>query len=225
MELNHAMRTTFAAREFVDEPVSDNVLYDILENARFAPSGGNRQGNRVIIVRDEARRDALAQYSEPAAKRYVAQLVRGENPWNSVIPTTATEQEIDETDVPSILVDSFRSAPVVLVFVVDLKVVASMDQYLSRVGMISGASIYPFVWNVLLGARQAGLGGTITTLAAAKEADVRTLLNIPEDHAVAAVVPIGKPVKQLTKLKRKPVAEIATSESFDGPQFAGPQSS
>ena len=218
------MRTTFAAREFVDEPVSDNVLYDILENARFAPSGGNRQGNRVIIVRDEARRDALAQYAEPAAKRYVAQLVRGENPWNSVVPTTATEQEIDETDVPSILVDSFRSAGG-LVFVVDLKVVASMDQYLSRVGMISGASIYPFVWNVLLGARQAGLGGTITTLAAAKEADVRTLLNIPEDHAVAAVVPIGKPVKQLTKLKRKPVAEIATSESFDGPQFAGPQSS
>ena len=89
------------------------------------------------------------QYAEPAAKRYVAQLVRGENPWNSVVPTTATEQEIDETDVPSILVDSFRSAPVVLVFVVDLKVVASMDQYLSRVGMISGASIYPFVWNVL----------------------------------------------------------------------------
>ena len=80
--------------------------------------------------------------------------------------------------MPSILVDSFRSAPVVLVFVVDLKVVASMDQY-SRVGMISGASIYPFVWNVLLGARQAGLGGTITTLAAAKEADVRTLPIFP----------------------------------------------
>ena len=106
-----------------------------------------------------------------------------------------------------------------LVFVVDLKVVASMDQNLERIGMISGGSIYPFVWNVLLAARHAGFGGTITTLPAAEEAGVQALLNIPADHAVAAVVPLGKPVKQLTKLKRKPVEEIATRERFDGDPF------
>ena len=94
-----------------------------------------------------------------------------------------------------------------------------MDQYLARVGMISGGSIYPFVWNVLLAARQAGFGGTITTLPVAEEGQVQALLNIPADHAVAAVVPLGKPVKQLTKLKRKSVEEIAIRERFDGEAF------
>ena len=44
MELYDVMRTTFSAREFTDAPVPDEVLYKILDNARFASSGGNRQG-------------------------------------------------------------------------------------------------------------------------------------------------------------------------------------
>lgn len=52
MELYDVMRTTFAARDYTSDRLPDEVLYDILENARFAPSGGNRQGNRVIVVRD-----------------------------------------------------------------------------------------------------------------------------------------------------------------------------
>lgn len=117
------------------------------------------------------------------------------------------------------LVDSFRLAPVVLVFVVDLKVVASMDKELDRVGVISGASIYPFVWNVLLCARQAGYGGTITTLAAAEEPAVQSLLSIPGDHAVAAVVPLGRPKKLLTRLRRNSVEDIAVRDRFDGAPF------
>lgn len=221
MELNEVMRTTFAAREFDGTPLPDDVLYDILENARFAPSGGNRQGNRVIVVRDANTREHLAKIAEPAAKRYAAQVKRGESPWNSMIPTVATPDEIEATPAPAMLTDSFRDASVVLVFLVDLNVVASMDQFLSRVGMISGASIYPFVWNVLMGARQAGFGGTLTTLAAAHEPRVKTLLNIPDNYALAAVVPIGKPVKQLTHLKRKAVSDIAASERFDGKPFTG----
>ena len=59
MELNDVMRTTFAARDYTGEEMSDAVLYEILDNARFAPSGGNRQGNRVIVVRDQKTKDAL----------------------------------------------------------------------------------------------------------------------------------------------------------------------
>jgi hypothetical protein len=91
MELFEVMRTTFAAREFTDARVPDEVLYDVLENARFAPSGGNRQGNRVIVVRDEATREALGKLAEPAAKRYTAQRAAGESPWNSVIPPQVSE--------------------------------------------------------------------------------------------------------------------------------------
>ncbi|NKC16827.1 MAG: nitroreductase [Gammaproteobacteria bacterium] len=220
MNLDDVMRTTFSARDYTAEDLPDSVLYQILDNARFAPSGGNRQGNRVIVVREADTKEALARLAEPAAKRYMAQIEAGENPWNAVNPTAVSEQQIEATRAPARLIDSFRHAPVVLVFVVDLCVVASMDQYLSRIGVISGASIYPFVWNVLLGARQAGFGGTITTLAAAEEPKVQSLLGIPEHFAVAAVVPLGRPVKQLTRLTRKPVAAIATRERFDGAAFA-----
>ena len=210
------MRTTFAARDYTGEDLPDNLIYDLIENARFAPSGGNRQGNRVIVVRSQETRNALSRLAEPAAKRYVAQIKAGESPWNAVTPTSVTSEEIEATPAAPPLINSFKEASVVLVFVVDLRVVASMDQDLDRIGVISGASIYPFVWNVLLGARQSGFGGTITTLAAARESDVQTLLNIPKEFAVAAVVPLGKPVKQFTKLKRNSVEEIASVEYFDG---------
>ena len=219
MELNDAMRTAFAAREFTGEPLPDAVLYEILEHARFAPSGGNRQGNRVIVVRDPRTRDTLAKLAEPAAKRYAAQKAAGENPWNSIMPSALADSVFEQTEPPPMLTHSFRNASVVLVFVVDLKVVASTDQYLDRVGVISGASIYPFVWNVLLGARQAGFGGTITTLAVARESEVQALLGIPGDCAVAAIVPLGRPVKQLTKLRRRRVEEIAARERFGGKPF------
>ncbi len=219
MELYDVMRTTFAAREYTGDPLPDAVLHDILENARFAPSGGNRQGNRVIVVRDPATRNRLAELAEPAAKRYCAQTEAGESPWNTITPTKVTPEEIAATPALARLTEPYGKASVVLVFVVDLKLVASMDQDLERIGVISGASIYPFVWNVLMAARQAGFGGTITTLAVAEEAKVKALLDIPPDFAVCAVVPLGRPVKQLTKLRRRSVAEIATRERFDGAAF------
>ncbi len=220
MELYDVMRTTFAAREYSGDPLPDVVLYEILENARFAPSGGNRQGNRVIVVRDAATRDQLARLAEPAAKRYAAQIQAGESPWNSVLATKVTPEEIADTPAPAALTEPCRKASVVLVFVVDLTVVASMDQDLERIGIISGASIYPFVWNVLMAARQAGLGGTITTLGTAEEPKVQALLDIAPEFAVCAVVPLGRPLKRLTRLSRRPVEEIAVRERFDGEAFA-----
>jgi nitroreductase len=176
----------------------------------------------VIIVRDAASREALAKLAEPAAKRYAAQRAAGESPWNSVIPTAVSDETIAATPAPETLTNSYRNAKAVLVFIVDLRLVASMDQYLDRVGVISGGSIYPFVWNALLGLRQAGFGGTITTIPVTREADIQTLLNIPSHFAVAALVPVGKPVKQLTKLTRRPVEEIAVCERFDGAPFRRP---
>ncbi len=219
MELYDVMRTTFAAREYTGDPLPNEVLHDILDNARFAPSGGNRQGNRVIVVRDPETRNRLAQLAEPAAKRYAAQMRAGESPWNTIVPTAVTAEEIAAAAAPAVLTEPHRNASVVLVFAIDLKLVASMDQDLDRIGVISGASIYPFVWNVLMAARQAGFGGTITTLAVAEEPKVKALLDIPPDFALCAVVPLGRPVKQLTKLRRRAVEEIATRERFDGAAF------
>ncbi len=220
MELYDVMRTAFSARVFTDEPVSDEVLGRILDNARFAPSGGNRQGWRVIVVRDPQRRSALGPLLEPTAKRYLAELGAGANPWNTIEPAAVSQADIDAVVLPPGFVDRLVQAPVLLLITVDLSVVASMDQHLPRIGVISGASVYPFVWNILLAARNEGLGGTLTTFLVPAEATVRTLFGIPENHALVAMLPIGKPVKQLTRLRRNPVAAFATIDTFDGEAFA-----
>jgi len=220
MELEEAQRTTFSAHDFTSDPLPDATLYRILERARFAPSGGNRQGWRVIVVRDRATREALAALNAPAAKRYAAQVANGESPWNTIDPPRVDAATIERTTPPGRLTESVLKAAAVLVICVDLKVVASTDSELKRVGVISGASIYPFAWNVLLAARQEGFAGTITTLAVAQEPKIQALLGIPAHVAVAAVMPLGRPVKQLTKLKRKPVEEFAMLERWGGSPLA-----
>jgi nitroreductase len=220
MELYDVMRTTFSARDFTADPVPDSVLVTILDHARFAPSGGNRQGWKVVVVRDQKTKDQLAGFSGIAAKRYAAQAANGENPWNSIDPPRVDAATIEKTEPPKRLSEPLSKAPVVLVLCVDLKVVASIDQNLKRVGIISGASVYPFAWNILMGARHEGYAGTITTLATAQEPKIQELLGLPPHVAVCAVIPLGRPVQRLTKLKRKPVSEFAMRERWGGPPLA-----
>lgn len=216
MELYEVMRTTFAAREFTDAPVSDEVIAGILENARFAPSGGNRQGWKVLVVREEASRAKLGELIKPQMQRYVAQVKAGEAPLNTINPSLVSDAEIAETQVPQTMLDNLTGASVILLVFVDLSVVASFDSGLDRVGVISGASIYPFVWNILLAARSEGLGGTLTTFVAGAEPQLKDYFGVPDEMAFAAMIPLGQPVKQLTKLKRKPVADFVTKERWDG---------
>lgn len=220
MDLYDVMQTTFAARDFVDEAVPDDVIRRILGHARFAASGGNRQGWKVIVVRNDATREALIPLMRPAVKRYIAQVRAGESPWNTINPTRLTESEIAATAVPDTMIRKLTHAPVLLFVFVDLALVASLDQRLDRIGVISGASIYPFVSYILLAARNEGYGGTLTTFIADQEAALQTLLGVPAQMAFAAMIPLGKPVKQLTKLTRKPVDEFAVLERCDGPSLA-----
>ena len=221
MELFEVMRTTFSAREFTNDPVPDDALVKILDHARFAPSGGNRQGWKVIVVREQKTKDELARLSSMAAKRYAAQVANGESPWNTIDPPRVDRATIERTDPPKRLSEPLAKAPVVLVLCVDLKVVASIDQELKRIGVVSGASIYPFAWNILMGARHEGFAGTITTLAVAQEPAIQSLLGLPAHVAVAAVMPLGRPVQRLTKLKRKTVPEFAMRERWGGAPLGG----
>ena len=110
MELYDVMRTTFSARDFTDDPLPDETLFKILDNARFASSGGNRQGWHVIIIRDSNTREQLSALTEPAAKRYVAQIQAGESPWNSVDPTSVSDETIAQTQPPARLTDPVRKS-------------------------------------------------------------------------------------------------------------------
>lgn len=222
MDFSEVARTTFSAREFVDEPLPDELLFRILDSARFAPSGGNRQGWRVIVVRDIETRRKLADICNPVVKEYVAQARVGESPFNTVSPTKVTAADVANAKPGYKLFDTMQDihrVPVVLVVAVNLFDIASFDAELKRVGVVSGASIYPFVWSILLAARNEGYAGVMTTFISRQEQKAQDLLNLPLEYAVAALIALGKPVKQLTKLTRKPVSEFTTIDRFDGDMF------
>lgn len=219
MDLTEAMRTTFAARNYTDDPVSDETLHRILDNARFAPSGGNRQGWRVIVVRDPGVRASLRRLMQPTVRQYIAQVSAGEVPFNTIVPSEVSQQTIDATSSRFPLIDNLDAAPALLIVCVDLTQVTSLDAGLDRVGVISGASIYPFVWSILLAARGEGLGGVLTTFLANAEPEARAILEIPDEFAIASMVAIGQPVKQLTRLSRKPVADFTRVDRWTGSSF------
>jgi nitroreductase len=222
MEFAEVVRTTFACREFTDEPVPDEVIHRLLDQARFAPSGGNRQGWKVVVVKDRATRARLAELCEPTMAVYLAQVRAGEAPWNTIVPTSVDVEEAARHPSGFSLLSELADVPALLVVGVDLGVVASFDQKLDRIGVISGASVYPFVWNILLAARNAGLGGALTTFLAGEEPAAQAVLGFPAHVAVAAMIPLGHPRRQLTRLSRKPVEAFATIDRFDGPALGAP---
>lgn len=219
MELSDAMRTTGAIRTFTDEPVTDDQLRAVLDDARFAPSGGNRQGWRVAVVRDAGLRRRLAEACAPVWNEYVAQTAAGETPFSV---TTASSIDLDaarSTPSPNPLLDELDSAPAVLVVAVDLGALAVMDRDLDRPSIVGGASVYPFCQNLMLAARNHGLGGVMTTFLARVEPDVSEPLGLPDGYAIAAMIVLGHPVRHLTRLRRAEVEEFATIDRFDGQAF------
>ena len=157
----------------------------------------------MVVARSPETRAALEPLMLPTMQRYVAEQRAGLSPWNPLGPSPVSAETCAETDVPDALLAPLRTAPVLLFLFVDLGKVAAMDQHLDRVGVISGAA--------------EGLGGTLTTFLAPEERAVAKLLEVPDNYAFAAMIPLGVPSKRLTKLRRNPVSSFATLERFTGP--------
>ena len=147
VETISTLRTTGAARTFTDEAIPDDVVHQILDDARFAPSGGNRQPWRVAVVEDVTVRRRLADLMQPV--------------WDATSPgrtasrrttasTTVSRRSIRARRQP--LLDDIDAVPVVLVVAADLRRIAIMDGNLERPPLTGGASIYPFCWSILLSA-------------------------------------------------------------------------
>ena len=99
---------------------------------------------------------------------------------------------------------------------------AAIDRDADRYTFAGGASIYPFAWNILLSARNEGLGGVITTIAIREETQVKAVLGAPDPLALAAIIALGYPVRQPRRLRREPVSSFATVDSIGGPVFGAP---
>jgi nitroreductase len=234
MDLLEVMTTTPATREFSDAPMPDDVLFSILDHARFAPNGGNRQAWHVIVVRDPGRKRRIAELWEVAQREdhafYAAGLVpfvASEAYWRNP-PGGRSEQPVDlesarrtpATSRGGITPGSIESAAALLVVTLDLTRVTAMDSGLGRLSISAGGSVYPFAHNVLLAARNAGYGGVITTVLVRQEPAVKELLGIPPGHALACTIPLGRPTRLITRLRRNRVEEFTTLERFDGQPFS-----
>ena len=222
LDLLSALRTTGATREFTDEPVDDATLHRILDTARFAPSGGNRQGWRVVVLRSPEVRRALRDLYLPGWYEYLAIRAAGLTPFAPITDRDAEAAAAAAAQpVETGFAEHLDEVPVLLAVTVDLRDLAAVDRDLDRYTFAGGASVYPFCWNLLLAARAEGLGGVITTMATRAEPEVRALLGLPDEVALAAVLALGHPVKQLRRLTREPVGSFTTVDRFDGEPFDG----
>jgi nitroreductase len=211
------MRCAPSTRYFTDEPVSREVLERVFENARFAPSGGNRQGWRVIVVTERDTRRRLRELYEA--------------PWDAYMIKTGGRAALEAGEASGLpagrlrmlrgadeFAHRFDEVPVHLVVCVALDALAITDAELDRPSVVGGASIYPFVHNILLGLRHEGLGAAFTTLLVPAEAEVKQLLALPEELAVAGHISVGHRADPWPKrLNRNPVKDFVSGERFGQP--------
>jgi nitroreductase len=220
MDLYEAMRCAPTTRRFSSDAITREKLWRVLESARFAPSGGNRQGWRVIAVEDAQTRRALRDLYQPHWREYMER--------TGGAAVLASPGDFDASLARRIQrVDAFaehlHEVPLHLVVCVRLSDLTLADAGLDRPSIVGGASIYPFVQNMLLGLRAEGLGGALTTLLAPAEPEVRRLLAIPDGVAFAAYVLVGRRAGPWpTQLARRPVEEFAFSERY-GERLKAPE--
>ena len=206
MNLQEVLETTGTVRFYLPDAISDDVLASVLDAARYAPSGGNRQPVRFIAVRDAAKKRALKDLYLPIWDVYASRVRQ------AVAGQPARERLIDNADR---FAKSLDQIPVLLVVCALEAELLATDRELGRLSVVGGASIYPAVQNVLLKAREQGLGTALTTLLCAVEPQVKALLGIPPEFLTAAVIALGRPAKGFPKtLKRRPLAEIAFIDHF-----------
>ncbi len=190
------------------------MLERVLDNARYAPSGGNRQGWRVIVITDRDIRRRLRELYEA--------------PWDAYMVKTGARAALDAGEASGLppgrlrmlqgaddYARRFDEVPVHLLPCVDVNALAITDEALDRPSIVGGASIYPFVQNILLGLRHEGLGAAFTTLLVPAEPQIRELLAIPDEMLIAGHISVGHRADPWPgRLSRKPVSEFAYGDRY-----------
>ena len=210
MDFRETIETTGTCRFYRPDLVPDYVLQRVLDATRWAPTGGNRQGVRFLVVRDADKRRALAGLYLPLWEQYASRAVTKPG-----APLPKLLQNADH------MARHLHEVPVLVVVCAQTADLMATDRHLDRVSVVAGASVYPSVQNMLLAARAEGLGTALTTLLCAVEPKVKELLSIPDGVATAALIPMGYPEKGFPKkLSRRPLEESVFGDSYGAPLFA-----
>jgi len=211
MNLTEAMSTLRAVRRLKPDPIPDEVLDRVLQAAAWAPTGGNAQPWRIVLVKDPAKKQRLGElYAEQwaiFAKGYQANV--------DGLPEADKAREQRTLDAGDYLAEHFHETPVIAIFCFNPKMMAITDIKLDRVSVVGGGSVYTAVQNLLLAARAEGLGCVLTTLLCICEPEVHELLEIPEPWGTAAAIPLGYPVgKGHGPIRRRSTEALVFDDTF-----------
>lgn len=209
MDLREVIESNNTCRYYRPEPVPVPVLRRALDAARAAPSGGNRQPVRFVVVTEPALKSKLGALYLPHWQTYIAAMTKG------AVRVDALPRLVQDADH---FARHLADVPALVVVCARLADCHATDTNLGRLSVVGGASIYPAVQNFLLACRAEGLGTALTTLLCAEEPAVKALLGIPEDISTAATLAVGYPVKPFpTRLRRRPLEESAFANRYGEP--------
>lgn len=208
VDLYEAMSTLRAVRRLKPDAIPDDVLHRVLQAASWAPTGGNVQPFRIMAVTDPDKKAAIAKlYAEEWAS-YTKNL-------RAEAYGSGTEKMVRAGDY---LANHMFEVPVLLVFCFNPDRMAITDAELDRPSVVGGGSVYTAVQNVMLACRAEGLGCVLTTLLCFREAEVKSILEIPGDWGTCAHIPIGYPVlKGHGPIARRPVDKLVYQNSWGNP--------
>lgn len=196
-------------RRLQPAPVPDELIRQILEAGVCAPSGGNMQRWRFLVVRDPQIKQTVGAYYQRAWNEQVAPRYRAGEP----NPGTSRERFLRMLDAAQYLADHIHQAPV--------WIVPCMGG--AKPTRTSGSSVYPAVQNMLLAARALGLGATLTTLYLAFEKEVEAALGLPPDVHSYALLPIGYPMGRFGPVRRIPLADVVYGDRWGQPYVGAPE--
>lgn len=212
MELRSAMSTLRAVRRLKPDPIADDVIDRILSAATWAPTGGNMQPWRIIAVTDNKIKQQLEDLYRPHWEGYVP----GYEKKMRDMPADTQETSRRALESGTYLATHMHEAPLIAVFCYNPSIMTITDADQDRTSVVGGGSVYPAVQNLLLAARNEGLGCVLTTLLCLEEARVKALLHLPENWFTCAHVPIGYPVRGgHGPISRRSLAQMVARNSWD----------
>jgi nitroreductase len=196
--------TTRAIRRLRPDPVSDDDLAAVLFAATRAPSGSNRQPFRFLVLRDGPRAaEAKALLGRAFRETWAAK--RAQDGYDSGSGADPGSPKARMDRAMQRFVDNFEQVPVV--------VLACLQRYRPP-NPYEGNSVYPACQNLLLAARARGLGGVMTMWHAPVEDELRRLLDVPDDAAISATIPLGHPEGSHGPVRRRPVSELVFDDAW-----------
>jgi nitroreductase len=214
------LTTTRAVRKRLDlsRAVEPEKILECLRIATQAPTGGNLQRTRWVVVTDAAKRKALGDLYKRAMDPYHAimePLAAAAGTSDSVLSSSKYLAEI-MGDVPALVIPcelgSFGDANMLLR-------AGSYPHELSDNVAASGfyGSVWPAVWSFMLALRSRGLGSALTTMHLALEREAAELLAIPDTVTQIGLIPVAYYTgSDFKPAQRRPAEEITYWNEWKG---------